>query len=281
MIKILSNIRTKHRNRTQLSRLRKATLSVARPIADALCAFLDQDLSYQDSCCIERIEALRGRLERSSDKLSFIDYGTGTPTENRSETEMYHGKTVTLSVGEACAASKPPEWCLLLYLLVQRLRPSMCLELGSNLGISTAYLLAPLQLNKNARLISLEGSKSKAELAIANLSDLGFEQFEVVVGRFQDTLDEVLLKVKNISFAFIDGHHDENATIGYFRRIKQVAARGAVIVFDDIAWSSGMRNAWARICEDVDAALAVDFGSMGLIVIEKNVLAKLSLRLLV
>jgi predicted O-methyltransferase YrrM len=43
-----------------------------------------------------------------------------------------------------------------------------------------------------------------------------------------------------LDFAFIDGHHDERATVAYFQQMKPSLSPGAVVLFYDIKWSSGM-----------------------------------------
>ena len=69
--------------------------------------------------------------------------------------------------------------------------------------------------------------------------------------RFDIVLPKLLEEISPIDFAFIDGHHDREATLSYFKQILPFMAKGGVMLFDDIAWSDGMREAWREI---------VDFG---------------------
>jgi predicted O-methyltransferase YrrM len=85
--------------------------------------------------------------------------------------------------------------------------------LGTCLGISTSYLAAALKLNLAGSVVTLEGAETKARLAAQNFRELGLSNVCTIVGRFQDTLDDVLEPIK---FAFIDGHHEESATLAYF-----------------------------------------------------------------
>jgi predicted O-methyltransferase YrrM len=62
---------------------------------------------------------------------------------------------------------------------------------------------------------------------------------------------------------FIDGHHDEQATWDYFNQIEPALADGAVVVFDDIAWSQGMRRVWRRVAADPRMAHACDLRHLG------------------
>ncbi|APW59893.1 O-methyltransferase [Paludisphaera borealis] len=255
------------RNQRELSRLRTRDTPASSAIADALHAVLTKTVSSEERRWIDRIEAIRRELRASTQPLQFMDYGAGSPAENRNAEEMYEGKEVTIGIAEACAASKPPLWCLLLFMLIRKMRPAHCLELGTNLGVSAAYLSAALQLNGSGELVTLEGARSKADLAARNFLRLGLSRVSVVVGRFQDKLDEVLTRQDRIDFAFIDGHHDEHATVDYFRKIIPFARKDTVLVFDDIAWSAGMKRAWRTISTDKRILFAVDLGLVGLCVV--------------
>ena len=55
---------------------------------------------------------------------------------------------------------------------------------------------------------------------------------------------------KYFLYAFIDVHHDDKATVACFKQILPYIADEAVIVFDDISWSDGMKRAWKKIIEN-------------------------------
>lgn len=56
-----------------------------------------------------------------------------------------------------------------------------------------------------------------------------------------------MLADREFDLAFVDGHHDEQATLDYFALIRPRMRTGAVMAFDDIEWSDGMRRAWKEI----------------------------------
>ncbi len=170
-------------------------------------------------------------------------------------------------------------WARLLFKLIRDFQPSLCLELGTNLGFSAAYQAAALRLNQKGRLVTLEGDPPLASLAERNLRRLNLNQVEprtsppplggtgarvkVVTGRFQDTLEQVLKTQAPIDYAFIDGHHDRDATIRYFQQISPFLSPRAFLVFDDISWSEGMRQAWKHIQKDQRVAFSVDAFAVG------------------
>ena len=151
---------------------------------------------------------------------------------------------------------------------VSRHFTGVCLELGTSLGITAAYEAAALTLNGTGRLVTLEGADTIASLASQNLAGVGLTNVTIVVGRFQDTLDGVLRDHRPIDYAFVDGHHDERATVRYFQQILPALAPRAVLVFDDIAWNTGMVRAWKAVSEHPAVVLAVDLGAMGICVID-------------
>lgn len=163
------------------------------------------------------------------------------------------------------AGSRGAIWCQQLYELVYRLEATNCLELGSCVGMSGAYLCAALDaLDQSGRLITMEGDAARADKSKETFETLGYPHcVEVIPGLFQDTLPTVLANHPPFDFAFIDGHHDEEATWHYYEMISEQAACGATLVFDDIRWSEGMWRVWQRIAGDERISVAVDQGRSG------------------
>lgn len=249
-------------------RLMSASDEALRPIAQALGAAWRRSPSGDERVWFGKIEALRRRLEQSTAELTIVDYGAGSADQNLTPQEMQQGKTVRRRVADICrTAAKPRDWATLLFYLVRHVRPGACLELGSSLGISAAYQSAALELNGHGRLVTVEGAEPVATLARRHLTELGLARGRVEVGRFQDRLDDVLRDLGRLDFAFIDGHHDERATIAYFEKVLPACAERAVLVFDDIAWSPGMRRAWAGIAAHERVGAAIDLFKIGIGVI--------------
>jgi predicted O-methyltransferase YrrM len=138
------------------------------------------------------------------------------------------------------------------------------------MGISAAYEAAAFQLAGAGHLVSIEGSPPSAQLAEQHLSGLGlFPAFvSVRTGRFADVLPSLLADTSDLDYVFIDGHHDEAATLSYFADCKPQLIPGATVVFDDIRWSAGMLNAWQQIMDDPDVAVSLDCGNVGIVAVD-------------
>ncbi|MDQ3866936.1 MAG: class I SAM-dependent methyltransferase [Actinomycetota bacterium] len=238
---------------------------LAVPIAEALSAVVERRFSPEERALVARIEALRTRLEAVEEPITVVDHGVGRPDAEVDAETAYAGRLVEWRLGELCRTrSMPAPWPLLLFHLVRRLQSERCVELGACLGISSAYQAAALKLNRRGTLVTIEGSEALADIARSNLTELGLDQAEVVVGRFQERLGDVLRQQEPVDFVFIDGHHDYRATIQYFEQALDAAAPNGVVVFDDIHWSRGMARAWDEIQRHPRAAFSIDLRKLGL-----------------
>lgn len=259
--------------RMEISRLDLVSTSLANALRKTL--FEEATLSSEEKVWIERIESLRKELSYSSTEVSMMDYGAGVPGLNLTEREMDQGRIVTKTVGDICRnASKSYPWSLLLFKLVREFRPSVCLEMGTAVGISAAYQAAALILNGKGHIVTLEGAESLALLATQNLQALGLNNVKVIQGRFQDTLDMVLNEQGPVDYVFIDGHHEEEATVAYFEQVLPFLSKKAVMVFDDISWSRGMKRAWTSIQADDRVRISVDLFYVGICIIDSGITRK-------
>jgi predicted O-methyltransferase YrrM len=216
---------------------------------------LAQGLSASDRPSIERIEDERERLLDRDDLLIDGSLGEGCS----------HDQGVR--VRDACSVSKAQKPALMLYWLARALDPQRVLELGTNVGISSAYLAIALKANsETGRLKTLEVSQYRQRLASGVHAHLGLDNVSYSLGLFADTLAEAMDEMGEIDLAFIDGHHSYQPTLDYFDAIFKHSAEDAVFVFDDIRWSPGMKQAWSEIRSDERLGLIVDFHSVGVCV---------------
>ena len=209
------------------------------------------------------IEALRHELAASDAIVERIDLGAGD--RGALPLALYHdGVPVVHTVGEFCRRSSTgPAWSRLLFYLVREVAPVNALELGTALGFSAAYQGAALELNGHGRLVTIEGAPPLAALARHNLARIGIDTVDVVSGPFRDALPPVLERLQSLEFAYVDGHHDGRATLDYFSALLTAIRRPALLVFDDIGISPGMRAAWEQIARHPRVTLAVDFQKLG------------------
>lgn len=185
----------------------------------------------------DHIESLRAELERNGEKIDEI------------------------SISDICKiSSKNHAWCMFIFHLVRKFRPERCIEMGTCLGISGAYIGSALRLNGQGRLITLEGSPGRADIARENYRRLGLDNITVRTGDFSTTLPMALNDAAPVDLVFVDGHHDGDATVKYFEIIRPHLSPRNVVIFDDITWSEGMRRAWRKIQSETGG---LDLGPVG------------------
>jgi len=238
-----------------------------RAIGNALSETLSNSLSPKELEFINLVEKRRLLLLSTEKKISVIDYGAGKSRLNRTKEEMENGIESSLKISDICRASKQSFWATFLFKLVRKLKPVSCVELGSCVGISASYLAAALKINGKGNLVTLEGSPEVAKIAQETLEVMKLKEASVVTGPFHKTLSNVLETSKPIDFFFNDGHHDHNAVINYFIKSLPNLSNEAVIIFDDISWSSGMRKAWTQIENDERVSTSIDLRDIGIVLI--------------
>lgn len=239
-------------DRNTLTQLDTSPYPQGAKIAEALRG-VQTRLAPSDRDWIEKIEAERKRLFGKNEYLIDGSLGSGG----------LYDQDVTIAA--ACNVSKPFKPALMLYFLVRALKPANILELGTNVGMSSAFMAAALKFNgASGKITTMDASPYRQRVAKEVHGNLGLENVSYVVGNFTDTLHGTLQSAGPIDLAFIDGHHQYQPTLDYFDEIWKSAAPGAVFIFDDIRWSDGMERAWAEIQADKRLGLIVDLSSVGL-----------------
>lgn len=269
----------RYKARTALSQLTSHKHPKLKAVGDALHETLTHTISIEEQKWINSIEQRRSFLLSSDNEIAIIDYGAGKPDSNRTKEEMKNGVQSTALVANICKASKPAFWATFLFKMIRKLEPSSCVELGSCVGISASYLTAALNINGQGGLLSLEGSPEIAEIAKETLETLNLQNGSVITGPFQQTLKGVLVSAKPIDFFFNDGHHNHDAVIQYFNESLPNLSDEAIIVFDDISWSPGMRKEWTKIENDDRVSESIDLQTVGIVLVGKNLKAKKNLRI--
>jgi predicted O-methyltransferase YrrM len=200
------------------------------------------------------IERLRRRLLKDGSGLEVEDMGAGS----------VQGEARVRRVADiARHAAKPARLGRLLFRLAKTYHPSVVVELGTSLGLSTAYLAAAAAESK---VWTIEGSAAVAHRAAANLAELGLDRVEVVTGNFDEVLEPLLERSGPVDLAFVDGNHRYEPTLRYFDILMRHSGRSSMLIFDDIHWSSEMERAWTEIKADPREMLTIDLFFFGLVV---------------
>lgn len=212
--------------------------------------------------CYQPIEKLRKELLKDKTVIEVEDLGAGSLAVPGRQKKV---SDITQSF------VKSKQFAQLLFRIVQYYKPECIIELGTSLGVTTAYLACA---NKNAEVFTIEGSKNTAAVAKRNFHALGLENIKLVHGNFDDTLPGLLSHIERVDLAFIDGNHRKIPTLRYFQEFLQKSGHQSIFIFDDIHWSSEMEEAWKEIQEDSSVTLTIDLFFIGLVFFKKDFKAK-------
>ncbi len=173
-------------------------------------------------------------------------------------------------------SSKSKFWSTLIFNLIREFEPKNCLEIGSCIGISAAYQSSALRMNNKGRIITLEGSPERAEIAKNNFNLLKLDNIELRVGRFEESLPKIVKEKKTFDFVFMDGNHNLNSTLEYFETIKPILSDNSIIIIDDNNYNQEMNRAWKELSNNEIVTCSIDLFVLGVLLIKKEIKQKSS-----
>ena len=217
--------------------------------------------------CYHTIEKERHALLKDNSFIEVADFGAGSTVI----------KTNSRRISKMAASSlKPRKYAQLLFRMSQFYKPETILELGTSFGITTAYLASG---SPAATVFTLEGAPAIAALAKQHFEKMRLQQIRLLMGRFDETLPQVLQTIKKVDMVFIDGNHRKEPTMQYFESIRRYAGPSTIFIFDDIHWSKEMEEAWEQISLHPDVTLTIDLFFIGIIFINPDFKIKQQFRI--
>ena len=229
-----------------------------------------------------KIEECRARMLADKREVAFVDYGSGKRVRSL-ENDANAGSLALRDKRRVCDIAKGSlarkKYAQMLSRLVNWLETPLGLpskgrnsgegltivELGTSLGITTAYMAA---VDSRNRVVTYEGCPAVAEIAKANWKALGIKNIECRVGKIDVAkLEEEL---DQVDVAFVDANHTYASTRAYINILLQKVHAKSVLVVDDIHHSSEMERAWREICADERVTSTMDLYQMGLVFFDKH-----------
>ena len=210
----------------------------------------------------DEVEGLRRRLLRDGTKLEIEDLGAGSSSGHFRERSI---RSI------ARHAVKPRKWGQLLFRMAHYYHPSSILELGTSLGVTTAYLA---MANPASRVTTIEGSPAIAQKAAQHFRELGLLNIALHEGNIDHVLPAVMAGADAPDMVFIDGNHRLEPTLAYFEQLIAKKNNNSIFIFDDIHWSAGMEKAWDMIRSHPDVRASVDLFSIGMVFFREEFLTK-------
>jgi predicted O-methyltransferase YrrM len=207
----------------------------------------------------------RNSLLQNKNKIEVTDFGAGSRVF-KSNTRAIN--QIAKNAGISRKRAK------LLFRIVNYFQPDTILEIGTSLGLATSALSLGLEsktntakLNKNAKIITLEGCKKTQEQAQIQFqkSNLKINNIEFITTKFEDYLKNYQPPTINNQLIYFDGNHSKNATLDYFEMLLPSITNDSIWIFDDIHWSKDMEEAWEEIKLNKKVTVTVDTFQWGIV----------------
>jgi predicted O-methyltransferase YrrM len=199
------------------------------------------------------IEQLRKQLLFDRRIIEIEDFGAGSRTNSSKQR----------SVAQiAKSALKSKRLAQVLFRTARHYQPQSIIELGTSLGITTAYFS---KANPNASITSIEGSGQIAGIAKKNFQKLSCTNIQQLTGNFDDVLPSAISQRSSIDLAYIDGNHRYEPTVSYFHQFLPKSNTQTILVFDDIHWSEEMEKAWNEIKSHPSVQYTIDIFFLGFV----------------
>lgn len=238
---------------------------VHSPFAYQLCeeVFYNEDEFYD----FERLKLVRNRLLEDKQKLEIKDLGAGSKTFKTKHRKIKDiaDRGVTLTAHSE-----------LFFKLINFLKCSRSIELGTSIGLNTLYLA---QANAKGKVYSIEGSSALSAFATGLATEQKISNIHFFNENFDEALPNLLKDIGGFDLLYVDGNHTYEATLRYFTTALENVQPSAVIIFDDIYWSKGMTRAWQEIKAHPAVTLSIDAFYFGMVFFRNEFKEKTELRL--
>ncbi len=200
------------------------------PVLYAFCRqVLDDRRTYY---AFEEIEAWRQHLLHDHTEIDVVDHGTGRALEGSSNR----------MISQIAATSLSQPWkSRFLFRTVLWWKPQFILELGTSLGISSAYLSSA---SSSTRLVTVDGSANQLQTARKGWDLLGLKQIEAWHMTFQDAMKMIPWQRHDRMLIYLDGDHRPERVLEILRELHQKANQPFLVIIDDIRWSEDMWRGW-------------------------------------
>ena len=238
--------------------------------------------------CFRDIERRRELLLACEDSLDVVDYGSAGSPEGlhvqRRVCDIAKNHLERARVGQVL-------FRIVNFLHEEEKRPLQILELGTSLGITTAYLASVDSRNK---VVTMEGSEAVLRVAQGVWKMLKLENIEWIQGNIDDTLYNIYIvqssefrvqnsdvrvqsseaKGERIDLAFVDANHTYEATIRYADFLLNRLTEKGILVLDDIHYSEQMERAWCELKADPRVTTSMDLYHVGLLFVDTHYLKR-------
>jgi predicted O-methyltransferase YrrM len=204
------------------------------------------------------IEKQRKKLSHDDTSL-FITAAKGAPGRQTSRQK----KVSDLAKN----TSRKVNLAQLIYRLAKNHGGQKIIELGTGLGMTTAYLA---KANPAASIVTIEHDPETAKIAYQNFIELELTNIELQVGDVNELLQKELENTSRLDLVYIDAGYTKQAALHYFHRCLPKSDEHTLLLFAGIYWNKGMKEAWEEIKQHPQVTVTIDLFWIGLVYFRKG-----------
>ncbi len=168
-------------------------------------------------------------------------------------------------ISQLAAELKPAKCGQLLFRLVNYFQPEQVIEIGTSLGIETAYMASA---NTHTKIITLERSEQIAGIAKENFKQLGLKNIESINDAIERSLPNVINKTEYLDFVYIKG--EAQNTLHFFDQCLGKIKESSVFVISDLYSSPEMKAVWTEIKNKDIVKVTIDLFYFGIVFFRKE-----------
>ncbi len=202
------------------------------------------------------IKNFRNQIFQNTNEIDITDFGAGSRVFKSNKRKI---SAIAKNAGITFKRQK------LLFRLISYFNPENILELGTSLGLGTSAMAFT---NPSNNIKTVEGCPNTSKIAQHIFDEFNLKNINLHTETFEGFFS------KNPSdkydFIYVDGNHNKESTLQYFKILLERINNNSVIIFDDIYWSSEMTEAWQEICQHPKATVSIDTFYWGFVFFRKE-----------
>ena len=183
--------------------------------------------------------------------ISITDLGKGgavNPNQNR-------------TIADVARKSVSPRWkCQVLARMASWWQPGLIVELGTSLGISSAYLAVTCP---STPVITVDGSEELHNEAVKGWSQLGITNIDPITLPFQAVLKTITWKKFSQPLIYLDGDHHPDHVHKILQFLATHCPQPFMVIIDDIRWSREMWTGWNEWSSEFQTSVWIDLFQLG------------------
>lgn len=196
------------------------------------------------------LKSFRDKLIYDQDIIEITDFGEGSRVF---KSNLRKVSDIAKNAGVSAKRQK------LLFRIVNYFSSENILELGTSLGLATAALALG---NTDFTVNTIEGCQNTSDKAKDTFKTFQINNIDLHTQNFQEFFKNDTSKY---DLVYIDGNHNKEHTLAYFKILLDRVEDNSVLIFDDIYWSKAMTEAWNEIYQHPKVTLSIDTFYWGII----------------